>query len=156
MMSSILDGLNTCHEMQEDPDLKDIPLIMVSSIISSPHASLFPTDEYIPIDTWISKPMDPDDLLEKVRTRKRAWAWVIALTEQALAGRRAERVAILHVNAQEDARLFEQQLRASLPCPDTVIMAELTPGLSVHSGAGLVGVTVVAAPDTRGRKEIER
>lgn len=67
MMSSILDGLNTCHEMQEDPDLEDIPLIMVSSIISSPHASLFPTDEYIPIDTWISKPMDPDDLLEKVR-----------------------------------------------------------------------------------------
>ena len=67
MMSSILDGLNTCHQMQGDPDLKDIPLIMVSSIISSPHASLFPTDEYIPIDTWISKPMDPDDLLEKVR-----------------------------------------------------------------------------------------
>ena len=67
MMSSMLDGLNTCHEMQEDPGLKDIPLIMVSSIISSPHASLFPTDEYIPIDTWISKPMDPDDLLEKVR-----------------------------------------------------------------------------------------
>jgi CheY-like chemotaxis protein len=67
MMSSMLDGLNTCHEMQDDPDLKGIPLIMVSSIISSPHASLFPTDEYIPIDTWISKPMDPDDLLEKVR-----------------------------------------------------------------------------------------
>jgi len=96
------------------------------------------------------------DLLEKVRTRKRAWARVIALTEQALAGRRAERVAILHVDAQEDARLFEQQLRASLPCPDAVIVAELTPGLSVHSGAGLVGVTVVAAPDTRGRKEVER
>jgi len=72
MMSSILDGLNTCHEMQEDPDLKDIPLIMVSSIISSPHASLFPTDEYIPIDTWISKPMDPDDLLAKVRRLTKA------------------------------------------------------------------------------------
>ena len=86
------------------------------------------------------------ELLEKVRTRKRAWARVVALTEQALAGRRAERVAILHVNAREDARLFEQQLRASLPCPDAVIVAELTPGLSVHSGAGLVGVTVVAAP----------
>jgi CheY-like chemotaxis protein len=67
MMSSMLDGLNTCHKMQEDPDLKGIPLIMVSSIISSPHASLFPTDEYILIDTWISKPMDPDDLLEKAR-----------------------------------------------------------------------------------------
>jgi CheY-like chemotaxis protein len=67
MMSSVLDGLSVCHEMRAEPDLKDIPVIMVSSIISGPHASLFPTDEYIPIDVWISKPMDPDDLLKKVR-----------------------------------------------------------------------------------------
>ena len=67
MMSTVLDGLNVCHEMRADPDLKDIPVIMVSCIITSPHASLFPTDEYIPIDAWISKPMDPDDLLDKVR-----------------------------------------------------------------------------------------
>ena len=67
MMSTVLDGLNVCHEMRANPDLKDIPVIMVSCIIPSPHASLFPTDEYIPIDAWISKPMDPDDLLDKVR-----------------------------------------------------------------------------------------
>jgi len=67
MMSTVLDGLNVSHEMQADPDLKDVSVIMVSSIITSPHASLFPTDEYLPIDAWISKPMDPDDLLGKVR-----------------------------------------------------------------------------------------
>jgi CheY-like chemotaxis protein len=67
MMSTVLDGLDVSHEMQADPDLRGIPVIMVSSIITSPHASLFPTDEYLPIDAWISKPMDPDDLLNKVR-----------------------------------------------------------------------------------------
>lgn len=67
MMSSMLDGLEVSHEMREDPDLKNVPVIMVSCIITSPHASLFPTDEYIPIDGWISKPMDPDDLLKKIR-----------------------------------------------------------------------------------------
>ena len=67
MMSTVLDGLNVSHEMRNDPALRDIKVIMVSSIITSPHASLFPTDEYVPIDAWISKPMDPDDLLEKVR-----------------------------------------------------------------------------------------
>lgn len=67
MMSSVFDGLSVCREMRTESDLKDIPVIMVSSIITSPYASMFPTDEYLPIDTWISKPMDPDDLLKKVR-----------------------------------------------------------------------------------------
>jgi DegV family protein with EDD domain len=84
------------------------------------------------------------DMLERVRTRKKAWARVVELTTEALAGRSAERLALLHVNAEAEARLFEEQLRASLTCPEEVIMAELTPGLSVHSGAGLIGVTVVA------------
>ncbi len=85
------------------------------------------------------------DLLERVRTRRKACARVIELTGQALSGRPAERMAIIHVNAQPEARLFEEQMRASTSCPEAVIKAELTPGLSVHSGAGLVGVVVVVS-----------
>lgn len=66
MMSTVLDGVNVTHEMQADPQLKNIPVIMVSSIINSPHAEMFPTDEYIPMDAWITKPIDPQDLLQKV------------------------------------------------------------------------------------------
>jgi len=66
MMSSVLDGLNLSHAMSEDPLLSKVPIIMISSIADSPAAGMFPTDEYIPIDAWITKPVQPDDLLKKV------------------------------------------------------------------------------------------
>ena len=66
MMASVLDGVGVAYAMQKDPALKAIPIIMISSIISSPHASMFPTDTYIPMDVWITKPVQPADLLEKI------------------------------------------------------------------------------------------
>lgn len=66
MMSTLLDGLNVSHVMNEDPVLSKVPIVMVSSITDSPSAGMFPTDEYIPIDAWISKPVQPDDLLTKI------------------------------------------------------------------------------------------
>jgi len=66
MMSHVLDGLDLSRVMSDDPVLKKVPIIMVSSITDSPSAGLFPTDEYLSIDAWISKPVQPDDLLQKV------------------------------------------------------------------------------------------
>lgn len=84
------------------------------------------------------------DLLERVRTQKKAWTRVMDLTAEALGGQPIEQMAIVHASALEDARQFEGLVRDQLSCPSEVFMAELSPGLSVHSGAGLVGLVAVA------------
>lgn len=66
MMSTVLDGLSVSEEMQADPELREVPVIMVSSIAATEYASVFPTDGYVHMDAWISKPIKPDDLLEEV------------------------------------------------------------------------------------------
>jgi CheY-like chemotaxis protein len=66
MMSYILDGLNVTEEMHRDPNLMSVPIIMISSIAGSPYAGMFPTDQYVPIDEWLSKPVNPQDLIKRV------------------------------------------------------------------------------------------
>lgn len=67
MMANILDGLRVTWEMHDDPELYKIPIIVVSSIGQSPYAGHFPTDEYLHVDDWLSKPIQPEVLLGKVQ-----------------------------------------------------------------------------------------
>jgi DegV family protein with EDD domain len=83
------------------------------------------------------------DLLERVRTQGKAWARVLELARQAAAGNRIERVSIVHVSAIESAHKFEPMLRETLAYEGEILYSELTPGLSVHTGAGLVGTAFV-------------
>lgn len=84
------------------------------------------------------------EMLEKVRTEKKAWARVLELSDHIINGQAVEQLAIVHVAAPEAAREFEGMLRKTLNCPPDIMIAELTPGLSVHTGAGLVGLAFVS------------
>lgn len=66
IMSSVLDGLQMSQRMQENPEHKRIPVLMVTSIANTDYAALFPTDEYINIDGFLSKPVAPDVLLKRI------------------------------------------------------------------------------------------
>jgi DegV family protein with EDD domain len=83
------------------------------------------------------------DLLERVRTQNKSWERVVELAVEKAAGNLIEQMAIVHVCAPEAAKKLEELLRFYLPCPDEILHTELTPGLSIHSGAGLVGVGMV-------------
>jgi DegV family protein with EDD domain len=86
------------------------------------------------------------DLLEKVRTRKKAWARVLELCVESLGEGEVDQMYILHVAAEDLAEEFTVLLRSALPCPDYIPTTGLTPGLSVHTGAGLVGVAFTTKP----------
>lgn len=83
------------------------------------------------------------DMLEKTRARSKAWNRVFELTREAAGPNGIEHMAILNVAAPDAAQAFEEKLRAAVDCPAEILHTELTPGMSVHAGAGLVGVAFV-------------
>lgn len=67
VMSSVLDGLHMSEVLHNDPAHRNIPVLMVTSIANMDYAALFPTDEYIHIDAFLTKPVPPDRLLKEVK-----------------------------------------------------------------------------------------
>lgn len=85
------------------------------------------------------------DLLERVRTLKKAYSRAIELCVEAIDSRPVERLAIVHVRAEDEARQFCEQFNQAVNYSGEMFYAELTPGLSVHSGAGMVGACFVVS-----------
>lgn len=48
------------------PELKQIPILMVSAIHSTTPLRFGPDDDYLPVDDFVDKPIQPDQLLSKV------------------------------------------------------------------------------------------
>jgi DegV family protein with EDD domain len=83
------------------------------------------------------------DMLEKVRTQKKAWERVIELSALKTGNKQIERMCILHVAAQSMAEQFKLEIASRMHCPQDILFVEVTPGLSVHSGARMVGTVFV-------------
>ena len=67
MMANPLDGYYTTQEIAEDPQLRNVPILMMSSITSTKYVSSFPTDQYLQIIEFIVKPIEPSALLAKIK-----------------------------------------------------------------------------------------
>jgi CheY-like chemotaxis protein len=67
MMANPLDGYYTTQQIADDSTLSKVPIVMISSIATSQYAESFPTNQYLEIREFISKPVGPKDLLRTVR-----------------------------------------------------------------------------------------
>ncbi len=66
MMANPLDGYYTTQAIADDAELRGIPIVMATSIINTQYAEMFPTDQYLHIVEFLTKPVDMDAFLAKV------------------------------------------------------------------------------------------
>lgn len=67
MMEGILDGWDATRRIRSDPRLRDLPVLVVSSITSSDYLGMVPTDDDHLINNFLSKPVAPPQLLAEVK-----------------------------------------------------------------------------------------
>ena len=63
------DGFQVAREMHEDPELKDIPVIMltgVRKVLDIPY-ELEPDEEWMPVKRFLEKPIKPQELLTAIK-----------------------------------------------------------------------------------------
>jgi len=77
--------------------------------------------------------------LERARTRKRAVAHLLELVEEKV-GKSEAHFAVLHCEADEEARELGEQVKAKFNCAELVI-AEAGPIIGTHAGPGTLGLS---------------
>ena len=83
------------------------------------------------------------DLLEKIRTWRKAKKRLVELAVESTGGAMIEKVGMIHVNNQEGVMALFEMLQEALPISAEPLFAEFTPGLSVHTGSGVIGFVIV-------------
>jgi CheY-like chemotaxis protein len=74
MMDTTTEGFQISLMLRsEDPTseyyaFRDIPILILTSIHSTTSMRFGPTEDYLPVEEFVDKPIDPDDLVQKVST----------------------------------------------------------------------------------------
>lgn len=72
MMETTTAGFQVSLELRspdddsEYADYRDIPILMLTAIHTTTSLRFGPDEAYLPVDDFVDKPIDPDELLEKI------------------------------------------------------------------------------------------
>jgi two-component system alkaline phosphatase synthesis response regulator PhoP len=58
------EGVWVSEEIAQDPSLRDVPVVMLTSIVGSEYAGHFPTDQPLHTHLFLDKPVPLDEILE--------------------------------------------------------------------------------------------
>ena len=81
--------------------------------------------------------------MEQVRTRKKSLLRLVEILEERVAGKSPVRLATLHANAYEDAKVILSLANERLNSVEN-IFSEVSPAVGTHAGPGTVGLAYMA------------
>jgi DegV family protein with EDD domain len=83
------------------------------------------------------------EAVERVRTRRKSLQRVIDLADQRIAGRQPVRLAVLHANAPEEAKILMEEAKYCMD-PIESFYSQVSPVVGTHTGPGTVGLAFMA------------
>jgi len=68
MMSTETEGFHVAYEIRKDPALRDLPILMLTAIEQKSGFKFSPDEdkEYLPVEEFVTKPVEPDELVARV------------------------------------------------------------------------------------------
>ncbi|MEH7255756.1 DegV family protein [Neobacillus niacini] len=79
---------------------------------------------------------------DKVRTEKKAFAWLVDHLKADLETKKVQKVAIVHANDQKKATILQQVINDTFPAIETELLMLITVA-GVHTGVGTLGLSWV-------------
>ena len=67
MMTNDTEGFDVAREIRNTPDIKNIPLIMLTSVNSEYPFNFEPDKTWLPVDTFLEKPVDHEKLVHEIK-----------------------------------------------------------------------------------------
>ena len=69
MMATPTEGFHLTYEMKDDPKLRDIPVLMVTSVEEKMGEviDISKDSEFLPVSDFLRKPVEPAELLSRIR-----------------------------------------------------------------------------------------
>lgn len=83
------------------------------------------------------------DLLEKIRTLRKAKQRLLELAQESTSGSEIKKIGLIHVNNEQAVLDLFESLKEVLPINVEPLIGEFTPGLSVHAGSGVIGFVLI-------------
>ena len=68
MMTSETEGFHVAYEIRRDPALRGLPILMLTAIEQKTGFKFSPDkdEDYLPVEEFVTKPIEPDDLVNRV------------------------------------------------------------------------------------------